>query len=103
MPADVPVGQFWSLTLYSENTRRPYDNGGTEISDVSLDSRMEQLKYNDDGSIDLYVGPEALQGLEMNHLKTVTNDGWFIYFRLYAPKEAFFDKSFSLPDFVKLN
>ena len=32
VPADVPVKQFWSLTLYSENTRRPYDNGGTEIS-----------------------------------------------------------------------
>ena len=23
VPADVPVVQFWSLTLYSENTRRP--------------------------------------------------------------------------------
>ena len=29
VPADVPVGQFWALTLYSENTRRPYDNGRT--------------------------------------------------------------------------
>ncbi len=55
----MPVGQFWALTLYSENTRRPYDNGGTEIADVSLDSRMKQLKYNKDGSIDLYIGAEA--------------------------------------------
>jgi hypothetical protein len=99
VPADVPVGQFWSLTLYSENTRRPYDNGGTEISDVSLDSRMEQLQYNDDGSIDLYVGPEAPEGKESNFLKTVGDDGWFVYFRLYAPEQAFFDKSFALPDF----
>ena len=30
VPAPVPVNQFWSLTLYSENTRRPYDNGGTD-------------------------------------------------------------------------
>jgi hypothetical protein len=22
VPKDVPVGQFWALTLYSENTRR---------------------------------------------------------------------------------
>jgi hypothetical protein len=51
VPAHVPVKQFWSLTLYSENTRRAYDNGGTQISDVSLDSRMKQLKYNDDGSV----------------------------------------------------
>jgi hypothetical protein len=42
----VPVKQFWALTLYSENTRRPYDNGGAKVKDVSLDSRMKQLKYN---------------------------------------------------------
>jgi hypothetical protein len=96
VPADVPVGQFWSLTLYSENTRRPYDNGGTEISDVSLGSRMDQLQYNEDGSIDLYVGPDAPEGMESNHLKTVGDDGWFVYFRLYAPEQPFFDKSFKL-------
>ena len=103
VPADVPVAQFWSLTLYSENTRRPYDNGGTEISDVSLDSRMNQLTYNEDGSIDLYIGPDAPQGMEANHMKTVNNDGWFVYFRLYAPEQAFFDKSFTLPDFEQIN
>lgn len=99
VPADVPVGQFWSLTLYSENTRRAYDNGGTEIKDVSLDSRMDQLQYNEDGSIDLYIGAQAPEGAEANFMKTVGDDGWFVYFRLYAPEEPFFDKSFSLPDF----
>lgn len=99
VPADVPVAQFWSLTLYSENTRRPYDNGGTEIASTSLDSRMEQLQYNDDGSVDLYIGPDAPEGLETNHMKTVEDDGWFVYFRLYAPEEEFFDKSFALDDF----
>jgi len=102
VPADVPVGQFWALTLYSEETRRPYDNGGTEIADVSLDSRMEQLSYNDDKSIDLYIGPDAPEGMETNHMKTVDDDGWFVYFRLYAPEEAFFDKSFTLPDFERV-
>ncbi|MFT6050883.1 MAG: hypothetical protein ACI9B9_000522 [Halioglobus sp.] len=98
VPANVPVKQFWSLTLYSEQTRRPYDNGGTDISSVSLDSRMKQLQFNRDGSIDLYVGVKPPKGLENNFLKTVGEDGWFPYFRLYAPTEPFFDKSFSLPD-----
>ena len=35
-------------------------------------------------------------------MKTVGEDGWFIYFRLYAPTEPFFDKTFSLPDFVEV-
>ena len=60
--AEVPVGQFWALTLYSEETRRPYDNGGTEAKDVSLDSRMDQLTHNEDCSINLYIGPDALEG-----------------------------------------
>jgi len=56
VPKDVPVAQFWSLTLYSEDTRRPYDNGGTDIPSTSLDSKMQQLKVNNDGSVDLYIG-----------------------------------------------
>lgn len=99
VPKDVPVAQFWSVVLYSEETRRPYDNGGTEIKDVALNSRMEQLQYNENGSVDLYIGAKAPKGMESNFLKTVNEDGWFVYFRLYAPTEPFFDKSFSLPDF----
>lgn len=103
VPANVPVAQFWALTLYSENTRRPYDNGGTESKNVSLDSLMKQLQFNDDGSIDLYIGAIAPEGKAANFLKTVGQDGWFVYFRLYAPTEAFFDKSFSLPDFERID
>ena len=99
VPKDVPVGQFWALTLYSENTRRPYDNGGTELRDVSLDSKMKDLKYNGDGSIDLYIGAKAPAGFGNNYMKTVGSDGWFVYFRLYAPLQAFFDKTFTLSDF----
>ena len=102
VPAAVPVKQFWSLTLYSENTRRPYDNGGTEIASISLDSKMKQLQYNNDGSIDLYIGAKAPKGMESNFMKTVGDNGWFSYFRLYSPTEPFFDKSFSLPDFEEI-
>lgn len=33
--------------------------GGTEIKSTSLDIRLEQLQYNQDGSIDLYIGAEV--------------------------------------------
>jgi hypothetical protein len=99
VPKDVPAKQFWGLTLYSENTRRPYDNGGTVIASANLDSNMQSLKRNADGSVDLYVGTKAPAGFESNFLKTVGEDGWFVYFRLYAPLQPFFDKSFALPDF----
>src|SRR5512137_597571 len=57
VPKDVPVAQFWAVTLYSENTRRPYDNGGADARSVDLDSKLEDLKRNADGSIDVFVGP----------------------------------------------
>lgn len=66
VPVPVPVAQFWSLTLYSENTRRPYDNGGSEIRSTSLDSRDQALQFNSDGSIDLYIGISAPEGMESN-------------------------------------
>jgi hypothetical protein len=103
VPKDVPVGQFWALTLYSENTRRAYDNGGKAIRSTNLDSTISDLKRNADGSVDLYIGAKAPDGMESNFMKTVGDDGWFVYFRLYAPLKPFFDKSFALPDFERLD
>jgi hypothetical protein len=36
-------------------------------------------------------------------MKKVGNDGWFVYFRLYAPLKPFFDKTFTLPDFEMID
>jgi len=99
VPADVPAAQFWSLTLYSENTRMIYENGQQTARSASIDSRLKDLKRNADGSVDLYIGAKAPAGFETNYMKTVGTDGWFVYFRLYAPLQPFFDKTFKLPDF----
>ncbi len=103
VPPHVPAAQFWSLTLYSANTRRPYDNGGDAIASTSLDSRTEGLQVNADGSVDLYVGAKAPAGCERNFMRTVGADGWFVYFRLYAPLEAFFDRSWRMGDFEEMS
>jgi hypothetical protein len=58
---------------------------------------------NPDGSIDLYVGAKAPAGFEKNAMLTVGDDGWFVYFRLYAPLQPFFDKTFALPDFEMID
>jgi hypothetical protein len=62
---------------------------------------MKQLKYNADGGLDLFIGSKAPTGFETNHMQTVGDDGWFVYFRLYAPEQAFFDKTFRLGDFER--
>jgi hypothetical protein len=98
VPADVPAANFWALALHGKDTRRPREKGAADTSNVGLDSRMGQLQYNDDGSIDLYVGAKAPEGMESNFLRTVDRDGWLVCFRLSGSTEPFFHKSFALHD-----
>jgi hypothetical protein len=95
VPANAPVKQFWSFTLYDNLTRGPVisPQGAADIS-----SRRPNLQKNDDGSVDLYFGPAKPAGANANYVQTVSGRGWFTYFRLYGPTEAYFDKSWKLPD-----
>ena len=98
VPANAPVKQFWSFSVYDVETRSLNDTGMRP--DVS--SRMD-LKKNSDGSVDLYFGPEAPEGWENNWVKTIPGRGWFTYFRLYGPTQEFFDRSWKLNDIEKVN
>lgn len=99
IPANAPVRQFWSVTLYDNDDRCLIDTG--ELPDKS--SRMD-LEWNKDGSVDLYFGPELSKGApKANWTKTVPGEGWFTYFRFYAPTQPYFDKTWQLPDIVKVN
>ena len=70
----------------------------TDTNNGALSS-YDDLQYNEDGSVDLYFGPRAPDGFESNWIKTIPGRGWWVWFRFYSPSEAFFDKSWQLPDF----
>ena len=53
-------------------------------------------------AVDLRIGPEAPKGKEKNWIPTAPGRGWFGLFRLYAPTEAYFDRSWRLPDIVRV-
>lgn len=89
MPADVPVAQFWQLPVYS-TTNRSFVQ--TDQGVAALSSTTEGLVVNEDGSIDIYVGPEAPEGFEPNWIKTNPGEGWFTLLRLYAPLEPILEK-----------
>ena len=61
----------------------------------------DTLVYNDDGSLDLYFGPQAPAGKEGNWIQTVPGKGWFSLLRLYSPTEAWFDGEW-LPGEIEL-
>ncbi len=86
------------MTLYDVDTRCIIPSE-QEIADRS--SRMDLL-VNEDGSIDLYFGPDAPAGKEQNWIPTVAGKAWFPYFRFYSPTQAFLEKSWVLPDIEKI-
>jgi hypothetical protein len=100
VPPNPPAGQFWSLTIYDLETRRP-----VEITQGHVDrsSRVADLVKNADGSVNLYFGPHATQGGEQNSLTTVPGRAWFALFRLYGPLQPYFDRSWPLPDIELVN
>ena len=95
VPPNAPVKLFWSVTVYDVDTRALILND-QKIADRS--SRMD-LRKNGDGSVDIYVGPKAPAGFEQNWIPSVPGKSWFAYFRFYQPTEAYFDRSWPLPDF----
>jgi hypothetical protein len=98
VPPDAPVAQFWSFTVYDNETRCFVDTG------VAPDrSSRDDIVKNPDGSVDLYFGPKAPQGKPAkNWIKTLPGKGWFTYFRLYAPTQPYFDRTWVLPDIVEM-
>jgi hypothetical protein len=105
VPANVPAKDFWSITLYDPISRSMLQ--GTGSDDVTIDS-YEKLIQNEDGSFDLYVGPNgskvpAKYRGTPNYSATNPDKGLMVYFRFYGPLEPFFDKTWQLNSFEKIN
>lgn len=100
VPANVPVKQFWSTTVYDEKERQLIIN---DENSPDIGSTKQGLKTNADGSVDIYYGPKPVKGYEQNWIQTKPGEGWFTYFRFYAPTEPFFDKSWGLGDIERVD
>ena len=100
VPAKVPAKNFWSVIAYGKTTKSFIYNDADKVGLSSYDKAS--LKVNDDGTIDIYFGEKAPAGMESNWIPTAGKD-FFLLFRFYGPGEAYFDKSFLLPDVERIN
>jgi hypothetical protein len=96
IPADPPAKDFWSLVVYDPQTRSELQTGQPY---PSKNNKRDDLIFNEDGSVDLYFGPEPLEGFEKNWTQTVPGKGWFVLLRLYGPLEPWFDKTWQPGEF----
>ena len=93
----MPVEQYWSVTAYDRQTHALIKN----VPRASRSSQIPELQKNADGSIDIFIGPKAPAGKESNWLPTDPARKFELMARFYAPKKAFFEKKWLLPDVEK--
>jgi hypothetical protein len=99
VPANVPASEFWSLTVYDQETAAFFRNS----THITVDSLDKGVRKNADGSVDIYVGPNAPTGMESNWIYTPPGKNWYPWFRFYGPEKAILDKSWRLPDIERTN
>jgi hypothetical protein len=94
VPANVPIKNFWSVIAYDNQTRSFLQ---TDQPWPSVTSKDKDVHTNDDGTVDVYFGPERPAGAR-NHIQTIPGKGWNAIFRLYSPLEAWFNKTWRLSE-----
>ena len=90
VPPNVPAKDFWSFTLYDNQTRSMLQ---TDARFPGIDNNQEGIIQNTDGSYDIYFGPQAPEGQENNWIQTIPGRGWNMIFRLYGPLESWYEKT----------
>jgi hypothetical protein len=89
VPPNVPAKDFWSFTLYDNQTRGMLQ---TDQRFPGLDQNKKGLVVNENGSVDVFFGPKPPKGYENNWIQTIPNRGWNMLFRVYGPLDPWFDK-----------
>ncbi len=90
LPADVPVANFWALTLYDTQTRSMLQ---TSQRFPTVGSQTKGIRQNEDGFYDIYFAPAAPEGYENNWLETVPGKSWFVILRMYGPLEPWLEQT----------
>ncbi len=91
VPANVPVKDNWSVTIYDTQTRSMLQ---TDQQFAGINSLGEGLKTNADGSYDVIFAPKLPKGVDRrNWIQTIPEKSWFIIFRAYGPLEPWLDKT----------
>ena len=95
-----PVKAFWSLSMYKLPEQLFIEN---EIDRYIISSATEGLKYNDDGSLDVYIQKEN-PGAEKESNWLPAHDGPFsLQARLYWPDPNALDPLYVMPAVIQSN
>lgn len=97
LPKGIPEANFWSLTLYDNQTRSMLDTPQRFPRAGSQSYPSPAAEAAEDGSTTVWFAPEQPEGVGRgNWIQTDPAKGFFVILRLYSPLEPFFDKSWRM-------
>lgn len=92
-----PVKAFWSLSMYKLPEQLFSENS---INRYVISSATEGLKYNKDGSLDIYIQKEKPPANKMSNWLPAYNGEFSLQARLYWPEPESLDPLYVLPKVI---
>ena len=93
LPKGIPEANFWSFTLYDNQTRSMLDTPQRYPRAGSQSYPSPAAEPDADGATAIYFSPAQPEGVKRgNWVQTMPGKGWFTILRLYSPLEPFFTK-----------
>ncbi len=93
-----PVDAFWSLTIYDSKTRLLAAN---PINRYSISDRSPDLKYNTDGSLDIYV--EHSEPVQKSNWLPAPAGKFYLALRMYMPRREILADEYEYPDVKRIS
>jgi hypothetical protein len=94
LPKDIPEANFWSLTLYDNQSRSMLDTPQRFPRAGSQSYPSPAAEPSADGSTTVFFAPKQPEGVKRgNWIQTMPDKGYLVILRLYSPLEPFFAKT----------
>ena len=98
LPPRVPARHYWSIAVY-DRASHAFIRNLLRPGQSSLNTGIQRKA---DGSIDLYIGPDAPAGKDSNWIPTAIGGQFEVCCRFYGPDQPLFDKTWNLPDIERI-
>ena len=98
LPGPIPAKNFWSFTVYDNQTRSLLP---TDQKLAGVDSTLPGIRMNPDGGVTIWFAPKAPAGRENNWVQTMPGKGYNTALRLYGPLEPWFNQTWRPGDLEK--
>jgi hypothetical protein len=98
-PADrlIPVDSFWSLSLYEATPDGQYFFTDNPLNRYAIGDRTPGLAYNDDGSLDLWIGHDSPGPDRESNWLPAPAGPFALFMRAYLPRPELLNGRYRLP------